>query len=65
MIVRSNQNAVAIRLFHDMYQITDIASGRNTYHNGNSYRAYWNRHFRNTRQFTTPNGVNHNTYAWA
>ena len=59
MIVRSNQNAVAILIFQDLYQITNVRTGVSTYHNGNSYRSYWNRHFRNSRQYVTPNGVNH------
>lgn len=61
MIVRSNQNAVAIRLSADLYQITDVRTGRSSYHNSNSYRSFWNRHYRNTRQFVTPNGVRHDS----
>ena len=61
MIVRSNQNAVAIRLAKDLYQITSTRTGRSTYHNSNSYRSYWNRHYRNTRQFVSPNGVRHDS----
>jgi hypothetical protein len=61
MYVRSNQNAVAVRIYSDLYQITNLRTGVSTYHNGNSYRSYWNRHFRNSRQYTTPNGVRHDT----
>jgi len=61
MIVRSNQNAVAIRLAADLYQITNVRTGRSTYHNSNSYRSYWNRHYRNSRQYVSPNGIRHDS----
>jgi|TARA_R100001132_G_C3184157_1_gene39222 hypothetical protein len=64
-IVRSNQNAVMIRVGNGnsstaIYTIYDLKTQGNTYTGTlNACKKAWNRHYRNSRQFVTPNGANH------
>jgi hypothetical protein len=64
-IVRSNQNAVMIRVGNGnsstaIYTIYDLKTQDNTYTGTlNACKKAWNRHYRNSRQFVTPNGANH------
>jgi hypothetical protein len=62
-IVRSNQNAVMIRVGYGtstVYTIFDLNTQSNTYTGTlNATKKAWNKHYRNSRQFVTPNGVNH------
>ena len=64
-IVRSNQNAVMLRVgskygSRAVYTIFDIKTQTNTYTGTlNACKKAWNKHYRNSRQFTTPNGKNH------
>ena len=64
-IVRSNQNAVMIRVGNGnsstaIYTIYDLKTQGNTYTGTlNTCKKAWNRHYRNSRQFVTPNGANH------
>ena len=62
-IVRSNQNAVMARVGNDssaIYTIFDLKTQSNTYTGTlNATKKAWNKHYRNSRQFVTPNGVNH------
>jgi len=62
-IVRSNQNAVMFRVGNgdsSFYTIFDLFRQSYTYSGTlNACKKAWNRHYRNSRQFVTPNGVNH------
>ena len=64
-IVRSNQNAVMIRVGNGnsstaIYTIYDLKTQGNTYTGTlKACKKAWNRHYRNSRQFVTPNGANH------
>ena len=64
-IVRSNQNAVMIRVGNGsassaIYTIFDLKEQTNTYTGSlNACKKAWNRHYANSRQFVTPNGSNH------
>jgi len=62
-IVRSNQNAVMFRVGNgdpSFYTIFDLKSQSYTYSGTlNACKKAWNRHYRNSRQFVTPNGANH------
>lgn len=64
-IVRSNQNAVMVRVGNGcassaIYTIFDLQSQTNTYTGTlNACKKAWNRHYRNSRQYVTPNGANH------
>lgn len=60
-IVRSNQNAVMF--FYPQistYAILELKTQSFTYTGSlNACKKAWNRNYKNTRQFVTPNGVNH------
>jgi hypothetical protein len=62
-VVRSNQNAVMLRVggaSSAIYTIFDLREQTNTYTGTlNACKKAWNRHYRNTRQFVTRNGANH------
>ena len=64
-VVRSNQNAVMVRVGNGsarsaIYTIFDLKSQSNTYTGSlNSCKKAWNRHYMNSRQFVTRNGVTH------
>ena len=62
-IVRSNQNAVMARVGNSssaIYTIFDLKTQGNTYTGTlNATKKAWNKHYRNSRQFVTPNGSNH------
>jgi hypothetical protein len=64
-IVRSNQNAVMIRVGNGsassaIYTIFDLKEQTNTYTGSlNACKKAWNRHYANSRQFVTPSGANH------
>jgi len=62
-IVRSNQNAVMARVgtgSSAIYTIFDLKTQSNTYTGTlNATKKAWNKHYRNSRQFVTPNGSNH------
>jgi|TARA_R110000744_G_scaffold337540_2_gene442729 hypothetical protein len=62
-VVRSNQNAVMLRVgttSSAVYTIFDIKSQTNTYTGTlNACKKAWNKHYRNSRQFVTRNGSNH------
>ena len=62
-IVRSNQNAVMVRVgssSNAVYTIFDLKSQSNTYTGTlNACKKAWNRHYANSRQFVTRNGANH------
>jgi hypothetical protein len=62
-IVRSNQNAVMTRIELDgniSYRIFDLRTQSYTYQGTlNATKKAWNRHYRNSRQWTSGNGVNH------
>jgi len=62
-IVRSNQNAVMARVGNGssaIYTIFDLKTQSNTYTGTlNATKKAWNKHYRNSRQFVTPNGSNH------
>jgi hypothetical protein len=63
-IVRSNQNAVMVRVGNGstnaVYTIFDLKSQSNTYTGTlNACKKAWNKHYANSRQFVTSNGVNH------
>ncbi len=62
-IVRSNQNAVMARVGNGssaVYTIFDLKTQANTYTGTlNATKKAWNKHYRNSRQFVTPNGSNH------
>jgi len=62
-VVRSNQNAVMLRVgttSSAVYTIFDIKSQTNTYTGTlNACKKAWNKHYRNSRQFVTRNGANH------
>ena len=62
-IVRSNQNAVMLRVgdaSSAIYTIFDLREQENTYTGTlNACKKAWNRHYRNSRQFVTRNGANH------
>jgi len=62
-IVRSNQNAVMARVGNSssaVYTIFDLKTQGNTYTGTlNATKKAWNKHYRNSRQFVTPNGSNH------
>lgn len=64
-IVRANQNAVMIRVGNGsastaVYTIFDLKTQANTYTGTlNACKKAWNKHYRNSRQYSTPNGMNH------
>ena len=64
-IVRSNQNAVMLRVGAVMsstaiYTIFDLKEQTNTYTGSlSSTKKAWNKHYRDSRQFVTKNGSNH------
>ena len=62
-VVRSNQNAVMLRVgttSSAVYTIFDLKSQTNTYTGTlNACKKAWNKHYRNSRQFVTRNGSNH------
>ena len=61
-VVRSNQNAVMLRVggASAIYTIFDIKTQSNSYTGTlNACKKAWNRHYRNSRQFVTRNGANH------
>ena len=64
-VVRSNQNAVMVRVGNGsassaVYTIFALKSQSNTYTGTlNACKKAWNRHYANSRQFVTPNGANH------
>jgi hypothetical protein len=64
-IVRSNANAVMFRFSGTnsntaTYCIQDVRSNTTTYCGTlNACKKAWNKHYANSRQFVTRNGVNH------
>ena len=64
-IVRSNQNAVMVRVgngnaANTVYTIFDLKSRTNTYTGSLSgAKSAWNRKYKNSRQFVTKSGLNH------
>jgi hypothetical protein len=62
-IVRSNQNAVMVRVGDKnsaVYTIFDLKAQTNTYTGTlNATKKAWNKHYRNSRQFVTKSGSNH------
>ena len=64
-IVRSNQNAVMLRVgngsaANTVYTIFDLKSRSNSYTGSLSgAKSTWNRKYKNSRQFVTKNGLNH------
>ena len=64
-VVRSNQNAVMVRVGNgnasiSVYTIFDLKSQSNPYTGTlNACKKAWNRHYANSRQFVTKNGANH------
>lgn len=62
-VVRSNQNAVMVRVGDStsaVYTIFDLRTQSNTYTGSlNAVKKAWNRHYRNSRQFVTKSGSNH------
>jgi hypothetical protein len=62
-VVRSNQNAVMLRVggtMNAIYTIFDLKTQSNSYTGTlNACKKAWNRHYRNSRQFVTRNGANH------
>ena len=64
-IVRSNQNAVMLRVgngsaANTVYTIFDLKSRTNTFTGSLSgAKSAWNRKYKNSRQFVTKNGLNH------
>jgi len=62
-VVRSNQNGIMVRVGNDTnatYTIFDLRTQSNTYTGTlNACKKAWNRHYRNSRQYVTPNGANH------
>ncbi len=62
-VVRSNQNAVMLRVGGTtsvVYTIFDLREQDNTYTGTlNACKKAWNKHYRNSRQFVTRNGANH------
>jgi hypothetical protein len=62
-VVRSNQNAVMVRVGDStsaVYTIFDLRTQSNTYTGSlNAVKKAWNRHYRNSRQFVTRSGSNH------
>jgi hypothetical protein len=62
-VVRSNQNGIMLRVgagTNATYTIFDLRTQSNTYTGTlNACKKAWNRHYRNSRQFVSGNGVNH------
>ncbi|HIB83377.1 MAG TPA: hypothetical protein EYO59_01895 [Chromatiaceae bacterium] len=62
-VVRSNQNAVMLRVggaSSAIYTIFDLKTQSNPYTGTlNACKKAWNRHYRNSRQFVTRSGSNH------
>ena len=62
-IVRSNQNAVMVRVGDStsaVYTIFDNKTQSNTYTGTlNATKKAWNKHYANSRQFVTKSGANH------
>jgi hypothetical protein len=64
-IVRSNKNAVMIRIgngsaAHAVYTIFDLKTQSNTYTGSLAgAKSRWNSSYKLSRQFVTANGVNH------
>ena len=62
-VVRSNQNAVMVRVGDStsaVYTIFDLRTQSNTYTGSlNAVKKAWNKHYRNSRQFVTKSGSNH------
>ena len=64
-IVRSNQNAVMLRVgngsaANTVYTIFDLKSRTNTFTGSLSgAKSAWNRKYKNSRQFVTKSGLNH------
>ena len=64
-IVRSNQNAVMLRVgngsaANTVYTIFDLKSRSNSYTGSLSgAKSAWNRKYKNSRQFVTKDGLNH------
>ncbi len=64
-IVRSNQNAVMVRVGNGkaanaVYTIFDLKTQSNTYTGTlNATKKAWNRHYANSLQFVTKSGSNH------
>ena len=64
-IVRSNQNAVMLRVgngsaANTVYTIFDLKSRSNSYTGSLSgAKSAWNRKYKNSRQFVTKNGLKH------
>ena len=64
-VVRSNQNAVMIRVGNGsadntVYTIFDLKSRTNTFTGSLSgAKSAWNRKYKNSRQFVTKSGLNH------
>lgn len=59
-IVRSNSNGVMFRIAKNLYTIYNVREKRyDLTGTGDTVRKAWNRRYANSRQFATPNGVNH------
>ena len=64
-VVRSNQNAVMLRVGNGSaantgYTIFDLKSRTNTFTGSLSgAKSAWNRKYKNSRQFVTKSGLNH------
>ena len=64
-VVRSNQNAVMLRVgngsaANTVYTIFDLKSRTNTFTGSLSgAKSAWNRKYKNSRQFVTKSGLNH------
>jgi len=62
-IVRSNQNAIMIRVGNStsaVYSIYDLRTQSNPYTGTlNATKKAWNKYYRNSRQFVTKSGANH------
>jgi len=64
-VVRSNQNAVMLRVgngsaANTVYTIFDLKTRSNSFTGSLSgAKSTWNRKYKNSRQFVTKNGLNH------
>ena len=60
-IIRSNKRGQMTLHTNDTYSVFDNRSQSYVYRSSSldAARSFWNRNFRLSRQFGTPNGVNH------
>ena len=61
LIVRSNQNAVMFKNENGTYSVYDVNTASYALRDRtlNACKKRWNKHYRNSRQYVTANGVNH------